>query len=202
MSLKTHPSAMNKIVKFDEHKLLHNQIDRLRNVSDGMNIRVQCRKTQQSRPCKPYIHGGRGRGYRQFPNYNRGRGNYRQRSYDRNSRRYFFLDPNPEDSILQKVPITGRTITIIEITADSPEVVAHPDLLQGGPELNLELHQVGTMTDALATCNLIILPESVLKMTLQYPNCKMGKTNVPDTKTILSCMVVNQMRMMRKKKKK
>ena len=42
------------------------------------------------------------------------------------------LYPNPEDIILQEVCIAGRTITIIEVTADSQEVTAHPDPLSGG----------------------------------------------------------------------
>ena len=32
------------------------------------------------------------------------------------------LDPNPEDIILQEVPVTGRTITTIEVTAGSPDL--------------------------------------------------------------------------------
>ena len=39
MSLKTHPSAKNETVKFDEYKLLNNQIDRLAEVMDRMNTR-------------------------------------------------------------------------------------------------------------------------------------------------------------------
>ena len=43
MSLKTHPSTKNKIVKFDEYKLLYNQKDRLTEVLDGMTTRPQDR---------------------------------------------------------------------------------------------------------------------------------------------------------------
>ena len=43
MSLKTHPSATNKRVMFDQHNLLHNQIDRLTEVLDRMNTRPKGR---------------------------------------------------------------------------------------------------------------------------------------------------------------
>ena len=38
------------------------------------------------------------------------------------------LDPNPEGIILQEAPITGRIINIIELTADSLGITAHPHL--------------------------------------------------------------------------
>ena len=83
-SLKAHPSAKDKIVKFDEYKLLNNQIDRLAEVMDIINNRPKGRQNKQKRPYKPYIQ--RGRGHRDYPSYDRdydrGRGNYRQRSYD------------------------------------------------------------------------------------------------------------------------
>ena len=43
MSLKTHPSTENKIKKFDEYKLLHNQIGILTEVSNRMTTRPQGR---------------------------------------------------------------------------------------------------------------------------------------------------------------
>ena len=43
-------------------------------------------------------------------------------------------------------PIIGRTCTLLEGTADSPEVMAHLDPLQVGPELHLG-HPVVTMAD-------------------------------------------------------
>ena len=39
------------------------------------------------------------------------------------------LKPNPEYIIFQEVPITGKTITTIEVTAGSPDLEVHPDLL-------------------------------------------------------------------------
>ena len=39
------------------------------------------------------------------------------------------LCPNPEDVILQKVPITGKTIKMIEVTAGSQDLEVHPDFL-------------------------------------------------------------------------
>ena len=66
-SLKNTPFCKEqKIVKFDEYKLLYNQIDRLTEVLDRMNTRPQGRQIQQSQPYKPYIHTGRGRGYNSF----------------------------------------------------------------------------------------------------------------------------------------
>ena len=56
MSLKTHPSAKNKTVKFDEYALLKNQIDRLADVLNGMNTRPHIRQNQRNRPYKPQIH--------------------------------------------------------------------------------------------------------------------------------------------------
>ena len=50
-----HTSCKEQIVKFDEYKLLNNQIDRLTEGLNGMNIRPQSRQNQQSRPYKPYI---------------------------------------------------------------------------------------------------------------------------------------------------
>ena len=47
MSLKIHPSTKNTVVKFDEYKLLYNQIERLIEVLDRMAIRPQGRQTQQ-----------------------------------------------------------------------------------------------------------------------------------------------------------
>ena len=49
MLLKTHPSEKNKTVKFDEYKLLCNQIDRKTEVINRMNTRPQGRQTQQSK---------------------------------------------------------------------------------------------------------------------------------------------------------
>ena len=62
------------------------------------------------------------------------------------------LDPHTEDLILQEAPITGRTITTKEVTADSPKGTAHPDPLPGGPQLHLS-HPIGTMTDGFAAGN-------------------------------------------------
>ena len=44
MTLKSHHSAKNKIVKFDEYKLLNNQIDRLAEIIDKINKRPQGKK--------------------------------------------------------------------------------------------------------------------------------------------------------------
>ena len=44
-----------------------------------MNTRLHGRQNQQNRPYNPYIHRGRGRGKRNYPSYDRGRGNFRQR---------------------------------------------------------------------------------------------------------------------------
>ena len=52
------------------------------------------------------------------------------------------LDPNPEDIIFQEVPITGKTIATIEVTAGSPDLKVNPDLLPGHPVLHLG-HQKG-----------------------------------------------------------
>ena len=57
----------------DEHNVLHNQIDRLTEIMDRVNTRLQGRQNQQPRPYKPYIQ--RGRGHRNFLSYNRGKGN-------------------------------------------------------------------------------------------------------------------------------
>ena len=75
------------------------------------------------------------------------------------------LYPNPENIILQEVPVTGNKITIIKVTADSPQVTDNPDSLSGGPELHLG-HPAGTMASALPAGNLVILPDNVLKRTL------------------------------------
>ena len=47
ISLEIHPSAKNKIVKFDECKMLDNQIDRLTEVMDRMHTRLQGRQNQK-----------------------------------------------------------------------------------------------------------------------------------------------------------
>ena len=57
------------------------------------------------------------------------------------------LDPNPEDIILLEVPITGKTITPIEVKANSPDSEDHPISLPGGLDLHPD-HSVGTMTGA------------------------------------------------------
>ena len=74
-------------------------------------------------------------------------------------------DPNTEDTILKEVPFTGKTITAVEVTIGSPDLEVHADLLPGSLELHLD-HPVGIMTDILASGNLVILPENVLRKTL------------------------------------
>ena len=101
------------------------------------------------------------------------------------------LDPNPEDIILQEVPIAGKTITTMEVTAGSPHLEVPSDLLPGGPELHLG-HPVGIMTDDLAASNLVILLENVLRKTSLLLEHNLGHQHPPDTKTVLSCIVVNQ----------
>ena len=108
------------MVKFDKHKLLYNQIGRLTEALDRKDTTSQDRQNHQSIT-------GKGRGYRQFPSHDRGKGNYSQMSYDRNRRDIFLLDPNEEDIIPQVVPITGRAITNIGVIADDPGVEVHPD---------------------------------------------------------------------------
>ena len=44
------------------------------------------------------------------------------------------LYTNPDGIILQEVPITGKTITTIEVAGGSSDLEVHPDLLPGGPE--------------------------------------------------------------------
>ena len=75
------------------------------------------------------------------------------------------LHQNPGNIIHKEVPITGKTITTVEMTAGSSDLEVHPDLLSGGPELHLD-HPVWIMTDILAAGNLVILPENVLGKTL------------------------------------
>ena len=58
-----------QIVKFDEIKLLDNQIDRLAEVIDKMNTRPQGSQNQKTRPYMPQLH--RGRGHRTCPSYDR-----------------------------------------------------------------------------------------------------------------------------------
>ena len=159
-----HPSRSNKIVKYDEYKLLYNQIDRLTEVLNGINAMPQGKQIQQSQPYKPYIH--RGRGYRQFPIHDSNRGSYRQRCNDRNREDTFPLDPNQEDVIPQGFLSSGNTITTIDVTAGSPDLEVYPDLLPGGQKLHIS-HPVEIMTDVLAADYSVILPKNVLKKTLQ-----------------------------------
>ena len=74
-------------------------------------------------------------------------------------------DPNPEDKILQEVPITDRTTTIIEATTGSSGLQVYPNLLIGGPELHPG-PPVGIITDVLSAGNFVILPENVLRKML------------------------------------
>ena len=48
MSLKANLSAKNKAAKFDEYKLLNNQIDRLAEVMDGISTRYKHRSQKLS----------------------------------------------------------------------------------------------------------------------------------------------------------
>ena len=90
MSPKTYPFEKCKYVRFDEDKLMDNQIDRLEEVLEKMNTRPLGRQNQQNRLYKPYIH--RGRCCRNYSSHDRGydrsRGNFRQRSLDRNRKGY------------------------------------------------------------------------------------------------------------------
>ena len=90
MSFKLHHSEKCISVKFDEYKLLDNQTDRLVEVMDKMNTRPLGRQIQQDWIYKPYIH--RGRGCRNYPSYDKSydrvRGNFRQKLYDRKSKGY------------------------------------------------------------------------------------------------------------------
>ena len=124
---------MIKIPNFGKHQLLNNQIDRLTEVWDRMNTRSQCRHTQQPRPYKPYVHRGKGRGYRQFCRYDRGMGKYRQSSYDRNRRGYSSSRSlsrgcnTPRGSYHRQDNYICRSDSI-------PEVIAQPDPLLEGPK--------------------------------------------------------------------
>ena len=65
----------------------------------------------------PSIH--RDRGHRHFSNYDRDRGNYKWRSYDSNRGGYSSSRfKSPDDIIHKETPITDKTFTIIEVTAD------------------------------------------------------------------------------------
>ena len=75
------------------------------------------------------------------------------------------LDSHPEDIKLQEVTIAGKTITNIQVTVGIPDLEVNTYLLPGSPELHLG-HPVGTMTNILATDNLVIFPENVLLKTL------------------------------------
>ena len=88
MSLTTHTSSKNKVVKFEQYKLLHSKIDRLKEVLDRMNTRSQGRQTQQSHPIKPITIEAEAKVT--VSNLDSGRGSYRQRSYGRNRRGYSF----------------------------------------------------------------------------------------------------------------
>ena len=80
MSFKTHPSEKSKYFKFDEYKLLDNQIEMLADVMDKMNTRHLGKQR------------GTGRAHRNHcsfdKSYDRGRENFRQMSYDRDRRGY------------------------------------------------------------------------------------------------------------------
>ena len=97
MFLKAHPSAKNKMVKFDGHKLLHNQIGKLTEVMDNMKTMPEGRQIQQNRPYKPYIHRGRDRHCRHFPVMTKA-----EKIIDRGlltgiKEDILLLDPKPED---------------------------------------------------------------------------------------------------------
>ena len=90
MSLKTHPPKMQFFFKFDEYKLLDTQIDRLAEAMDKMNIRSLGRQISKTDLISlifmvaevaeiiPTITEAMTK-----------KGNFRQRSYDRNKRGYF-----------------------------------------------------------------------------------------------------------------
>ena len=52
--------------------MLGNQTDRLSEVIDKMMTRPLGRKNKRNRPHKPNIYRGRGKGYKNYPNYDRG----------------------------------------------------------------------------------------------------------------------------------
>ena len=56
-------------------------MDRLAEIIDRINAIPQGRQNQINRLYKPYIHKGKGRGYRNYPSYprgyHRGRGSYK-----------------------------------------------------------------------------------------------------------------------------
>ena len=109
MSLETHSSAENKTVKFDECKLLNNQIERFAEVMERINTRPQGTHNQQNRPFKPYIH--RGRGHRNYPSYDkghdRGKGNYRYRFMIEAEEDGLLSGPNPEVILIHEDHICG-----------------------------------------------------------------------------------------------
>ena len=135
ISLKTHPSEKWKSVKFDEFKLLDNQTEKVAEVIDKMNTGPPGRQNQQNRPYKFYIHRDRSRGHNNYPSFNNGydrcRGSFRQRSYDRN-RRWGTLhwEADPEVIIIQGDHAEDKKTIEIEVTLHS-----------NGSEVNLD-HQL------------------------------------------------------------
>ena len=63
------------------------------------------------------------------------------------------LDPSPEDIIIQKEDMKGKTIIVMIV--DSPDLEVHSNPLPGGPRLH-QHHPVGTMTDALTSGSLVV----------------------------------------------
>ena len=182
MSLKTHPSVEYKIVRFDEYKLLYNHIDRLKEFLDRLTTRPQGRGTQQSQPYKPYIH--RERDYRQFPSYDSGRGSYRQRSNDRNRGGYSPIRSKSRGYITSWGSYNQQGNYTIEMTVGSRDLEVLPHILPGYPELQQD-HPVEIETDIIAAGNLVILPENVMRRTLQQLKYNIGNKHPPKTKTVL-----------------
>ena len=146
-SLKRHPSAVNNIVKFHEHKLLHNQMDRLTEVFDRINTTSQVRQCRSLNIISPISIEAEVKD--SFPVMTEAEKLIYRGLMTGIEEDILLLDPNPEDITVQRFSITSRTIRIIEVTADSPAVTAHLDALLKGPELHVG-HPLGTMTDALA----------------------------------------------------
>ena len=129
------------MVKFDEQKLLYNQIDRIKEVFDRMNTMPQGKLISLDLKS-PISIESEAEATDSFAVMTETEEIINKDLIREIEEGILLLDTNPEDIVLLEVPIAGRTVTIIEVTADSPEVTAHPDPLSGGPELYLH-HPLG-----------------------------------------------------------
>ena len=85
------------------------------------------------------------------------------------------------------------------MTAGSQDLKVPPEFLPGDPELYQD-YPVEIEADLLAADILVIFPENVPRRTLQVLKHNLGNKHPPGRKTVLSCMVVTQKKIKKKRK--